>query len=401
MTQFEVVARCPRTGARAGILHTAHGPIETPAFMPVGTQATVKGLLPADLATIGPRCVLANAYHLALRPGASLVEKMGGIHRFMGWPGPMLTDSGGFQVFSLADRREVDDAGVTFRSHLNGRRRRFTPRSVVKIEEQIGADVIMPLDECIGYPSTRAEAERTLERSHRWALQSARAHTRPDQLLFAIVQGGMEPDLRAQAADALAAERFPGYAIGGLSVGEPRALTDELVGLLGRRLPDDRPRYLMGVGEPDQLVTYAALGIDMFDCVSPTRHGRTGYAYTSEGRVNIARASQRAEAGPVDPACDCATCQCYSRAYLHHLFRTGEPLGPRLLSLHNVAYLVGVLEVARAQIIAGMFGSRPDVRAGLNQSHGETRRGNAVGLTESEEAARLCDGRVAQDLEVG
>ena len=356
--RFDVVARCPRSGARAGVLHTVHGPIETPAFMPVGTQATVKGLLPSDLASIGPQCVLANAYHLALRPGARLVERMGGLQRFMGWDGPMLTDSGGYQVFSLADRRQVDDAGVTIASHLDGRPRRFTPRSVVRIEEQLGADVIMPLDECIGYPSSRAEAERALERTHRWALQAARAHRRPDQWLFAIVQGGMEPDLRAQAADALAAEQFPGYAIGGLSVGEPRAVTDDLVALLGHRLPEDRPRYLMGVGEPDQLVKYAALGIDMFDCVSPTRLGRTGYAYTSAGRVNLARANVRADKGPVDPDCTCLTCSGYTRAYLHHLFRAGEPLGPRLVSLHNVAYLVGLLKRARAQILDGTFSSR-------------------------------------------
>ena len=361
--RFDVFARCPRTGARAGVLHTAHGSIETPAFMPVGTQATVKGLLPTDLTQIGPQCVLANAYHLALRPGAWLVERMGGLHRFMGWDGPMLTDSGGYQVFSLADRRQVDDAGVTIASHLDGRPRRFTPRSVIRIEEQLGADVIMPLDECIGYPSPRVVAEQALERTHRWALQAAGADRRRDQWLFAIVQGGMEPDLRGQAADALASEGFPGYAIGGLSVGEPRAVTDELVALLGRRLPVDRPRYLMGVGEPDQLVQYAALGIDMFDCVSPTRLGRTGYAYTSEGRVNLTRANVRADAGPVDPRCACRTCGGYSRAYLHHLFRAGEPLGPRLLSVHNVAYLVGLLKRARNQILAGTFSSLPGASA--------------------------------------
>ncbi len=333
--------------------------------MPVGTQATVKGLLPSDLATIGPQCVLANAYHLALRPGARLVERLGGLHRFMGWDGPILTDSGGYQVFSLADRRRIDDAGVTIASHLDGRPHRFTPRSVVRIEEQLGADIIMPLDECIGYPSTRADAERALERTHRWALQAARAHRRRDQWLFAIVQGGMEPDLRAQAADALAAEHFPGYAIGGLSVGEPRAVTDELVGLLASRLPDDRPRYLMGVGEPDQLIRYAALGIDMFDCVSPTRLGRTGHAYTSQGRLNLTRASVRADPRPVDPHCACLTCSGYTRAYLHHLFRAGEPLGARLLSLHNVAYLVDLLKQARAQVLGGTFGSHPgaDARA--------------------------------------
>ncbi|MCC7367437.1 MAG: tRNA guanosine(34) transglycosylase Tgt [Chloroflexi bacterium] len=348
---FEIVARCPDTGARAGRLHTPHGVVETPAFMPVGTQATVKGLLPSDLATIQPECVLANAYHLATRPGAAMVARRGGVHRFMRWDGPMLTDSGGFQVFSLAALREIDDEGVTIRSHLNGRPRRFTPASVMRIEEQIGADIIMPLDECIGYPSTREQAERALERTHRWALQAQRAHRRGDQLLFAIVQGGMEPDLRVQAARALAPAGFPGYAIGGLSVGEPRETMDRLVQITTPELPEDRPRYLMGVGEPDQLLAYAAAGIDMFDCVLPTRLGRNGYAYTSEGRLNVARAALRAETGPLDPACTCVTCQRYGRAFLHHLVRTGEPLGPRLISLHNVAYLVGLLRTLRKGII--------------------------------------------------
>jgi queuine tRNA-ribosyltransferase len=362
--RFELVARCARTRARAGILHTAHGPIETPCFMPVGTQATVKGLLPSDLAAVNPQCVLANAYHLALRPGARIVERMGGLHRFMGWDGPMLTDSGGYQVFSLSDRREVDDDGVTILSHLDGRPMRFTPRSVIRIEEQIGADVIMPLDECIGYPSTREQAERALERSHRWALKARRAHRRRDQWLFGIVQGGMEPDLRVQAARALGAEDFPGYSIGGLSVGEPRDVADALVALTARELPADKPRYLMGVGEPDQLVGYAALGVDMFDCVSPTRLGRTGYAYTSVGRINLARAALRAERGPIDPACACPVCAGYSRAYVHHLLRASEPLGPRLVSLHNVAYLVGLLREARARIVAGTFdGTLPGVPA--------------------------------------
>ena len=238
----------------------------------------------------------------------------------------MLTDSGGYQVFSLAALRQVDDRGVTIASHLNGRPRRFTPASVVRIEEQIGADIIMPLDVCIGYPSTREQAELALERTHAWALQAQRAQRRSDQALFAIVQGGMEPDLRVQAARALAGEPFPGFAIGGLSVGEPRDLTDRLVALTAAELPEDRPRYLMGVGEPDQLLAYAAAGVDLFDCVLPTRLGRPGYAYTSAGKLNVARASLRAERGPLDPACGCITCARYSRAYLHHLVRAGEPL---------------------------------------------------------------------------
>lgn len=331
--------------------------------MPVGTQATVKGLLPSDLTPIRPQVVLANAYHLATRPGAAYIARRGGVHRFMGWDGPMLTDSGGFQVFSLAALREVDEKGVTIRSHLNGRPRRFTPASIMRIEEQIGADIIMQLDECMGYPSTREQAERALERTFRWALQAQRVHKRSDQALFAIVQGGMEPDLRIQAARALGAEGFVGYGIGGLSVGEPRAQCDELVGLTAAELPEDRPRYLMGVGEPDQLLMYAGMGVDMFDCVLPTRLGRTGYAYASEGRLNVGRANLRAERGPLDPACTCQTCERYTRGYLNHLVRAGEPLAARLLSLHNVAYLVEVLRNYRNSILARARGDRSSLLA--------------------------------------
>ena len=348
---FEILAHDRSSSGRAGRFHTPHGLIETPAFMPVGTQATVKGLLPSDLRSIRPQCVLANAYHLAVRPGAPMVARRGGVHAFMRWDGPMLTDSGGYQVFSLAALREVDDRGVTIASHLNGRRRRFTPASVIKIEEQIGADIIMPLDVCIGYPSSREETELAHARTHAWALQAAHAQRRSDQALFAIVQGGMESDLRVQAARALATEPFPGYAIGGLSVGEPRELTDRLVAETAAALPRDRPRYLMGVGEPDQLLAYAAAGIDLFDCVLPTRLGRTGYAYTAEGKLNLVRASMRAERGPIDPGCSCSTCSLYTRAYLHHLFRAGESLGARLLSIHNVAYLVNLLRDYRQQIV--------------------------------------------------
>jgi queuine tRNA-ribosyltransferase len=360
--RFEIVARAPDSAARAGIFHTPHGPVETPAFMPVGTQATVKGVLPSDLLPIRPQVVLSNAYHLAVRPGAPMVARRGGVHAFMRWDGPMLTDSGGFQVFSLAKLRQIDDDGVTFATHLNGRRRRFTPASVIKIEEQIGADIIMPLDVCTGYPATRAETELALERTHAWALRAAHAQRRADQALFAIVQGGMEPDLRVQAARALRSEPFPGFAIGGLSVGEPRELSDPLVVLTAAELPEDRPRYLMGVGEPDQLLTYAAAGVDLFDCVLPTRLGRTGYAYVDGRKLNVARAGLRAERGPLDPDCACIACERYSRAYLHHLVRAGEPLAARLLSIHNVAYLVTLLRSFRARTIAAarperMFGS--------------------------------------------
>jgi queuine tRNA-ribosyltransferase len=282
-----------------------------------------------------------------------MVARRGGLHAFMCWDGPMLTDSGGFQVFSLASLRQVDDDGVTFASHLDGRRRRFTPASVVKIEEQIGADIIMPLDVCSPYPCTREDAELALERTHAWALRAAHAQRRTDQALFAIVQGAMEPDLRVQAARTLASEPFPGFAIGGLSVGEPREISDRLVALTAAELPEDRPRYLMGVGEPDQLLAYAAAGVDLFDCVLPTRLGRTGYAYTAGGKLNVTRAALKADPGPLDPDCGCATCERYSRAYLHHLVRAGEPLAARLLSLHNVAYLVAVLRSFRNGMIAG------------------------------------------------
>jgi queuine tRNA-ribosyltransferase len=351
--QFRIVARCPTTRARAGVLETPHGAIETPAFMPVGTQGTVKALLPSDLASTQAQCILANAYHLAIRPGARLVERLGGLHRMMGWDRPILTDSGGFQIFSLANLRELDEQGVTIVSHLDGRPRRFTPRSVIRIEEQLGADLIMPLDVCLGYPSARQEAERALEVTHDWARRAARAHRRSDQALFAIVQGGMEADLRAQSARTHAAEQFPGYAIGGLSVGEPRETTDHLVEVCTAELPEDRPRYLMGVGEPDQLVAYAARGVDLFDCVSPTRLGRTGNVYATEGRLNLAKAAFRDDPGPIDAACDCRVCARHSRAYLHHLLRGGETLGARLLSLHNVAFLVALLRRMREGIVRG------------------------------------------------
>jgi queuine tRNA-ribosyltransferase len=372
---FEILARDSASSARAGVFHTPHGLVETPAFMPVGTQATVKGLLPADLRPIRPQCVLSNAYHLALRPGAPMIARRGGLHAFMRWDGPMLTDSGGYQVFSLAALRQTDDKGVTIESHLDGRSRRFTPASVIRIEEQIGADIIMPLDVCIGYPSTRHETEVALERTHSWALQAARAQRRSDQALFAIVQGGMEADLRIQAARALASEPFPGFAIGGLSVSEPRELTNYLVGVTTAELPAEKPRYLMGVGEPDQLLAYAAAGVDLFDCVLPTRLGRTGYAYTSAGKLNISRASMRADSGPVDESCACVTCARYSRAYIHHLFRAGEPLGARLLSLHNVAYLVELLRSFRDSILAKCAQTDRRPNQGPPSSDGGTGRG--------------------------
>ncbi|MFN8522603.1 MAG: tRNA guanosine(34) transglycosylase Tgt [Chloroflexota bacterium] len=348
---FEILARSRDGRARAGVLHTAHGPLETPAFMPVGTQASVKSLMPSDLARIRPSCVLANTYHLSVRPGAPRVERLGGVHRMMGWQGPMLTDSGGYQVFSLSALRSLDDNGATFTSPLDGRKRRFTPASVVRRQEQIGADIIMQLDECVGAAVGRDEAERALARTNRWAAQSLRARRRDDQLLFAIVQGGMFPELRSRAVSELAELPFPGFAIGGLSVGEPRALTDGLVDLCAGRLPEDRPRYLMGVGEPDQLQAYAQLGVDMFDCVMPTRLGRSGYAFSPGGRLNLNRPVCRDVCDPIDRGCGCLTCAQYTQSYLHQLLRGGEPLGARLVSVHNVTYLVNLLRRLRQSIL--------------------------------------------------
>ena len=362
---FEVLAQDAHSSGRVGVFHTPHGPIETPAFMPVGTQATVKGLLPSDLVPIRPQCVLSNAYHLAVRPGAAMVARRGGLHAFMRWDGPMLTDSGGYQVFSLAALRQTDDRGVTIASHLNGRPRRFTPASVIKIEEQIGADIIMPLDVCIGYPSTREETELALERTHTWALQAARAQRRTDQALFAIVQGGMEPDLRVQAARALAGEPFPGFAIGGLSVGEPNETMYQVVEQTTPYLPAGQPRYLMGVGTPIDLVEAVARGIDMFDCVMPTRNARNGQLFTSEGPLNIKNAQFAEDDGPVDPACGCYTCRHFSRAYLSHLFRAGEMTSAALNTLHNLSFYLDTMRRIREAIAFGRF---EDFRQGFHRT---------------------------------
>lgn len=347
--------------ARAGTLSTDHGDVPTPAFMPVGTQATVKGLTPGDLAQVGVGIVLANAYHLHLRPGSEVVRRLGGLHSFMGWSGPILTDSGGFQVFSLARLAEIDEDGVTFRSHLDGSLHRFTPERVMEIEAALGADVVMAFDDCAPYPCEEPSARAAMERTARWAERCAVAHAgiqaeRPwpwKQRLYGIVQGSVYPALRRESARRLAELDLPGYAIGGLSVGEEKPLMIEMLEVTVPEMPADRPRYLMGVGFPEDVVAAITRGVDLFDCVAPTRQGRTGAAFTRDGRVNVENARFAEDDQPLDPECGCAVCATWSRAYLRHLFKSGEMLGPRLLSHHNVAFLTDLVAEARAAIEAG------------------------------------------------
>ncbi|HEX8917498.1 MAG TPA: tRNA guanosine(34) transglycosylase Tgt [Chloroflexota bacterium] len=348
------------TRARCGILYLAHGVLETPVFMPVGTQATVKSLTPDDLHAMGAGIILGNTYHLYLRPGANLVRELGGLHRFMAWDGNILTDSGGFQVFSLGHLRSLHENGVTFRSHLDGSEHTFTPERVVAIQEALGSDVAMVLDECTGYPSTEAETRESFERTTRWAARARAAHQRPDQAQFGIVQGGMYRGLRRESAHQIVDLDFPGYAIGGLSVGEPKSMFYEMLAVSAAELPKDKPRYLMGVGAPEDLFEAVSNGIDMFDCVLQTRLGRNGALFTRSGRINIRNAAYRSSAEPVDPWCDCYTCKTFSLAYLHHLFRTEELLAYRLASVHNLRWTVKLVGEMRTHIQAGTFAAFRD-----------------------------------------
>jgi len=359
---FETLATDGR--ARAGTFTTPHGTVPTPAFMAVGTLATVKALDPEDLRAAGAGMILSNAYHLHLRPGDELVRGLGGLHRFMGWNGPILTDSGGFQVFSLATLRTVDEDGVEFRSHLDGSARRFTPEGVIRIERNLGADVIMQFDHVIPGQSDAASARDASERSIRWLARSLDAfhdippaHGAP-QALFPIVQGGIHDDLRREAAARIAAMHdWAGYGIGGLSVGEAKPDMYRILEVVDDALAGDRPRYLMGVGFPEDLVEGVRRGVDLFDCVAPTRMGRNGAAFTSEGRINIKRAAYRTDEAPLDPGCDCSACRRFSRAYIRHLFVSDEMLGMRLLSLHNVHFLVSLMREARGAIRQARFAS--------------------------------------------
>lgn len=346
--------------ARAAAFTTPHGVVETPAFMAVGTLATVKALDPDDLRALGAQMILANAYHLHLRPGDELVRQLGGLHRFMQWDGPILTDSGGFQVFSLAALRTVDEDGVDFQSHLDGSRRRFTPESVMEIERNLGADVVMQFDHVIPGQSDAAAARDASERSVRWLARCRAAFNALDrerpQALFPIVQGGIHPGLRREAARAIQAiDDWKGYGIGGLSVGEDKPDMYAMLDVVNEELPADRPRYLMGVGFPEDLVEGVRRGVDLFDCVAPTRMGRNGAVFTRDGRLNIKRAEYRADERPLDDACDCAACRRFTRAYLRHLFLADEMLGLRLLSLHNVHFLVSLMRQARDAIRDGTF----------------------------------------------
>jgi queuine tRNA-ribosyltransferase len=362
--RFETVAHAG--AARAGVFTTPHGAVPTPVFMPVGTQATVKTLDPRDLRETGATMILANAYHLHLRPGDDLVAEIGGLHRFMAWDGPVLTDSGGFQVFSLETLRTVSEDGVEFRSHIDGSRRHFTPESVMAIERNLGADVIMQFDHVIPGQSELESSRDASERSLRW-LARCRAEIgrleaespRPagaQQALFPILQGGIHPSLRRDAARAIRdMGDWVGFGIGGLSVGEPKPAMYETLDVCNEALPTDRPRYLMGVGFPDDLVEGVRRGVDLFDCVAPTRMGRNGTAFTSEGRLNVRRAELRADPAPLDRHCRCSTCARFSRAYIRHLFVADEVLGLRLLSLHNVHFLVALMDDARAAIQSGTF----------------------------------------------
>jgi queuine tRNA-ribosyltransferase len=350
--------------ARLGRFATPHGEIQTPAFAPVGTQATVKALDPRDLDEVGAQLVLANTYHLHLRPGADVVAEMGGLHGFMGWMGPILTDSGGFQVFSLAQKRRVGDEGVEFRSHIDGSRHLFTPEMVVGVQGQLGADIIMCLDEC-SEPHDRAYNEEALARTHAWAVRCQAAQRRADQALFGIVQGGIFPDLRRESADFLASLGFPGYAIGGLSVGESKGQMHAMLDVVVPRLPADKPRYLMGVGAPEDLLEGVARGIDLFDCVLPTRLARNAALFTRQGRINIRNASFARDPAPVEDGCGCYTCQHFSRAYLRHLFKAGEILAARLATIHNVHFLLQLARDMRAALAAGRFAAfKADFLAG-------------------------------------
>ena len=358
---FNLLAADPASRARAGRMKTAHGEIRTPVFMPVGTQATVKTLTPADLEAAGAQVILGNTYHLFLRPGHELIREMGGLHGFMNWRRPLLTDSGGYQVFSLSDLKSIGEEGVTFQSHVDGSRHLFTPESVMEIETALGADIIAPLDECPPYPCDYGYAKDSAALTLRWAarsrkrfaeLEGERAHA---QALFGIVQGSVYEDLRVHCARALVDQEFDAYAIGGMSIGEPKSTMGDLIDATVACLPADRPRYLMGAGTPEDLVDAVGRGIDMFDCVIPTREGRNGALYTRSGRINIYNARFRADAEPIDPSCSCYACRTFSRAYIRHLFRAGEILGPRMGTLHNVHFYVGLAAEMGEAILAGRF----------------------------------------------
>ena len=344
--------------ARRGRLTTAHGAVDTPAFMPVGTRAAVKSLSPDDVRDAGAQIVLSNTFHLMVRPGPDLIRELGGLHRFMGWNGPILTDSGGFQVFSLARLRRLTEEGVEFRAPADGSTHHLSPERAIEVQHALGADVIHPLDECLGYPATREETERSLDLTLRWARRSLTAHraAAAPAALFGIVQGGFHEDLRARAVAETVGLGFEGYAIGGMAVGEPKPLMRDLTEAVAGALPAQQPRYLMGVGKPEDLVEAVARGVDMFDCVLPTRNARNGQAFTPDGPVTLKQARWARDPAPLQPGCACLACRRFSRAYLRHLFMAEELLVYRLLSLHNLHFFLGLMAAMRAAIAAGAFG---------------------------------------------
>ena len=348
---YELLHIDKNSGARRGVIHTPHGDIQTPIFMPVGTQATVKSMTPEELKDdVKAQIILANTYHLYLRPGSKLVKEAGGLHKFMNWDKPILTDSGGFQVFSLSDLRKITEEGVRFSSHLDGSKHLFTPESVMEIEEDLGADIIMAFDECCPYPSSYEYTKKSMERTTRWAKRCKEAHTTQNQSLFGIIQGGFYKDLRKISTEDLIKLDFPGYAIGGISVGEPKEKFLDILRYTTPLMPENKPRYLMGVGTPDYLIEAALSGIDMCDCVLPTRLARHGTALTSKGKVVVRNANYERDWNKLDEECDCYTCQNYTRAYIRHLVKTNEILGIRLLSIHNLRFLTNLMERVRMEI---------------------------------------------------
>jgi queuine tRNA-ribosyltransferase len=352
---FTIVKSCPATEARAGVLSTPHGTVPTPVFLPVGSQGAVKTLTPDDLKAIGVTIILGNAYHLYLRPGIEVIEKVGGLHQLMSWEGPILTDSGGYQVFSLVSLRRVTDEGVTFRSHIDGSEHFFTPELVIQLQEKLGGDIIMPLDECPPYSSDQNLILEAMRRTHHWAEGSQRSHHREGQALYAIVQGGTFFELRRESARFLTSLGFPGYGIGGLSLGEPKEVTLAVLEETVACLPKDKPRYLMGVGSPEDIFEGVARGVDMFDSALPTRTARNGSLFTVLGRRNIQNACYKDLDGPIDDQCDCYTCCNFSAAYLHHLFKSRELLAYRLATIHNLHFIVSLTEQIREAIAAGTF----------------------------------------------
>ena len=366
--RYELIKTCKQTGARLGRVHTPHGSFETPIFMPVGTLATVKTMSPEELKEINAQIILSNTYHLWLRPGEDIIKEAGGLHQFMNWDRPVLTDSGGFQVFSLSDLRKIEEEGVHFRNHISGEKLFLTPEKATQIQNALGSDIMMAFDECPPYPAEHKYMKNSVERTSRWAERCLEAHERPeDQGLFGIIQGGEYKDLRKQSAQDLTSLDFPGYAIGGLSVGEPKDIMNDILEFTTPLLPSDKPRYLMGVGSADSLIDGAIRGIDMFDCVLPTRVARNGTLMTSQGRLVVRNAKFARDFSPLDPNCDCYTCKNYSRAYIRHLIKTDEIFGLRLTTYHNLYFLLNLMEQVREAIKADRLG---DFREEFFESYG-------------------------------